>query len=75
MQATIKINESELDYKFFKKLKSLFRNRTFTIDVEELSDKYLSELSEAIDDVEAERNLVAFTGDEYLKMIEDVAKK
>jgi predicted AAA+ superfamily ATPase len=71
MQATIKIKESEFDYSFFKKLKTLFKGGEIEIlgSTTDENAVYWESLNKAIDDVENKRNLIRFSGEEFEALV------
>ena len=77
MQALIRIKASELDLAFIEKIKALFRNEVLEIGINtersaKLSDD-VTKLNKAIENVEHDQNLVAFTGDKFEQLAQKLA--
>ena len=77
MQALIRIKASELDMNFVEKIKTLFKDEVLEIGIntERLSkeENYSNELNQAIENVERNENLVAFTGGEFEQLAQKLA--
>lgn len=78
MQATIKINESELDYSFFKKLKTLFKGGEFEIGIKTqkdlLQEEYRKKIDKSIENIERGENLIEYSGEEFESLITKLSK-
>jgi hypothetical protein len=78
MQATIKIKASELDYSFFKKLKSLFKNETIEISVDtnikntqkETKEEYLQRIDRALERIQKNENTFEFSEESFNELVE-----
>ena len=77
MQALIRIKASELDLAFIEKIKMLFQDEVLEIEIDtERSVKRsddITKLGKAIENVEHNRNLVAFTGEEFKQLAQKLA--
>ena len=83
METIFHLNSSEIDSKFWKVVKQLFENKDVEISIKTTDDEtdfLLSDpatkqkLIKAIKNVEENKNLVHFTGEEFLKMSKKLAK-
>ena len=77
MQALIRIKASELDLAFIEKIKTLFQDEVLEIGINterstEISND-ITKLNQAIENVERDQNLVAFTGEEFEQLARKLA--
>jgi len=77
MQALIRIKASELDMNFVEKIKLLFSDEVLEIGINTerpyKAETYSAQLSQAIDRVEGNQNLVSFTGEEFEQLAQKLA--
>ncbi len=73
MEATIKINEAEFDYSFFKKVKNLFKGGEIEIGGKTQNDlrkeKYRQKIDKSIENIERGENLIEFSGEEFEALV------
>lgn len=85
METIIRIKQSELDLDFLKKIKALFKNEdALEISISPVSDfglikkegrkAYINRLNKAIGNLEAKRNTVSFSEDEFEALSNDLVK-
>lgn len=77
MQALIRIKASELDLAFIEKIKALFQDEVLEIGINTERSAGASndiiKLNQAIENVERDQNLVAFTGEEFEQLAQKLA--
>lgn len=79
MQATIKIDVSELDYRFFKKLKNLFKNETIEISIntdaksspKESKEEYFNRINSALERISKNENTIEFTSENFDELVKE----
>lgn len=83
MEAIFKIEESELNYAFLKKIKSFFKGRTIEIGIKDLETsshvqeseaQYFAKIDAAIERIEKGEGIV-FSADEFDEMVENYSNK
>ena len=77
MQALIRIKASELDLAFIEKIKALFQDEVLEIGINTERPtgiaNNVTKLNQAIENVERNQNLVAFTGEEFEQLAQKLA--
>ena len=79
IQATFKVSAEDLTSDLLEKIKSLFPDKNFEVDISIKPKETLAEAKERIDrsieNIEQNKNLVAFSPEEYEALVRKLSKQ